>query len=61
MKPDHVRVHASGVNRVAAKLARHSPDGLCNRLLQQWCSFRPLASLAFVPAFLAFVRITTVL
>lgn len=36
MKPNHVRVHAFRVNRMAANLAGHSADGLRYRLLQQW-------------------------
>ena len=38
MKPYHMRVHAFGVNRVAADLAGHIARRVCNRLLQ-WLSF----------------------
>jgi len=35
MKPYHVKVHAFGVDRVTAELARHRDGRVCNRLLQQ--------------------------
>ena len=49
VKPYHMRMHAFGINRVAAELARHITDGVCNRLLQQ--SFAPWFSITtgFMP------------
>jgi len=38
MKAYHMRVHAFGVNRVAADLAGHIARRVCNRL-RQWLSF----------------------
>jgi hypothetical protein len=48
MKPHHVRVHALGVNRVAANLAKHRAARICERLLDEWLSSWPSATPALI-------------
>jgi hypothetical protein len=50
MKPDHVRVHAFGINQVSADLAGNIAGQVRDRLLDQWfCSSLPPAP-SLVPA-----------
>ena len=48
MKPHHVRVHALGVNRVAADLTEHRVAGIRNGLLDQRFGSGASATPAFV-------------
>jgi hypothetical protein len=49
MAPDHVKVHAPGINRVAAEAARQGAGRLGYRLFQRWRSFAALLVPGLVP------------
>jgi hypothetical protein len=54
MEPDHVKVQAFGVHRVAAELARHSASRVGNRLFQQGLISLLFSTPHVMPGLLAF-------
>jgi len=59
MIPHHVEVHALGIHRVAAELARHSADRFSNWLFQQGADFRLPSAPDYRTGLLAFRSFAT--